>query len=85
MFILYSFTVNCNEDVIYSIRYFNCTGEDQSNHHPFHAQSFIANNELKLIENIYRKFHNQNLFDFDLSEELLTDSQILHNLFNKAR
>lgn len=67
------------------LRYFNCTGEDQLNKLTFDEQSFIANNELKLIGSTTKAYHKQELFGLDLSEDVLTDPQLLQNLLAKAR
>lgn len=73
------------EEICRNLRYLNCTGEDHLNKHTFHAQGFIANDEIKLIECNSRKFHNQKLFDLELSEDVLTDPAILQQLIGKAR
>lgn len=80
-----AFPVNCDEDINQNVRFLNCTGEDQLTKHTFHAQSFIANDEIKLIESNLRKFHNQKLFDLEFSEDVLTDPALLQSLLGKAR
>lgn len=67
------------------VRYFNCSGEDQLNKHTFDENSFISNNELKLIGSTSKQFFKQELFGFDLSEDVLSDPQTLQNLLAKAR
>lgn len=67
------------------LRYFNCTGEDQLHKLTFDEQSFIANNELKLIGSTSKAYYKQELFGLDLSEDVLTDPQLLQNLLAKAR
>lgn len=74
-----------DEDISNALRELNCSGEDQLSNQTFHEKSFIMNDELKLIENRTRQLHNHNLFDTDLSAELLSDSEILNVLINKAR
>lgn len=77
--------MNCDEDISQNIRFLHCTGEDHLNRHAFHEQSFIANDEIKLIESNLKKFHNQKLFDLELSEDVLSDPTILQSLLGKAR
>lgn len=67
------------------LRELNCTGEDQLNNHSFHDKSFIMNNELRLINNRARQFHNQKLFEMDVAPEVLADADILNMMINKAR
>lgn len=67
------------------LRELNCTGEDQLTNQSFHDKSFIMNNELKLIENRTRKFHNQKLFGMDVAPEVVADIDMLNMLINKAR
>lgn len=69
----------------YDPRELHCCGEDQLNKHTFHEKSFIRNNEVRLIENRSRQFHNHKLFDMDISPELMSDTDMLNNLINKAR
>lgn len=76
---------NDNENISVVLRELNCTGEDQLNNQSFHEKSFIMNNELKLIENRVRPFHNQKLFEMDVATEVVADSDILNMLINKAR
>lgn len=77
--------MNCDETINQNVRFLNCTGEDQLTKHSFHANGFIANDEIKLIESNLRKFHNQKLFDLEISEDVLTDPTVLQNLLGKAR
>lgn len=79
------FSVNCDEDISQNVRFLNCTGDDQLTRHTFHANSFIANDEIKLIESNLKKFHNQKLFDLEFSEDVLTDPTLLQSLLGKAR
>lgn len=84
-FRLIYFAVSCDEDVSHNLRYLNCTGDDHPTRHSFHTHSFIANDEIKLIESNGKKFHHQKLFDLDFSENVLTDSTVLQSLLGKAR
>lgn len=77
--------VNYDEDISQNVRFLNCTGDDQLTKHTFHGQGFIANDEIKLIESNFKKFHNQKLFDLEFSEDVLTDPAILQDLLGKAR
>lgn len=79
------FAVNCEEATSQNVRFLNCMGEDQLTKHTFHAQSFIANDEIKLIESNLKKFHNQKLFEFDISEDVLSDPTVLQTMLGKAR
>lgn len=79
------FSVNCEENISQNVRYLNCTGEDLLNKHAFHTHSFIANDEIKLIESNLKKFHNQKLFDLEFSEDVLTDPTLIQSLLGKAR
>lgn len=79
------FLVNCDEDISQNVRFLHCTGEDNLNKHTFHAHSFIANDEIRLIESNLKKFHNQKLFDLELAEDVLSDPTILQSLLGKAR
>lgn len=47
--------------------------------------SFIANDEIKLIESNLKKYRGQKLFDLEFSENVLTDPAILQSLLGKAR
>lgn len=78
-------SVNCEEDISQNVRYLHCIGEDQPNKHSFHTQSFILNDEIKLIESNLKKFHNQKLFDLEFSEDVLTEPALLQSLLGKAR
>lgn len=78
-------SVNCEEDISQNVRYLHCIGEDQPNKHSFHTQSFILNDEIKLIESNLKKFHNQKLFDLEFSEDVLTEPVLLQSLLGKAR
>ena len=84
-FILLFSSVNSDEDISHSLRYLNCMGEDQVARHSFHTHSFIANDEIKLIESNLKKFHSQKLFDLEFSENVLTDPTVLQSLLGKAR
>lgn len=77
--------MNSEEEISQNLRYLICTGEDHVNSHTFHTHSFIANDEIKLIESNSKKFHNQKLFDLEFSENVLTDPTILQSLLGKAR
>lgn len=77
--------MNSDEDISHNLRYLNCTGEDHASRHSFHVHSFIANDEIKLIESHLKKFHNQKLFDLEFSENVLTDPAVLQSLLGKAR
>lgn len=77
--------VNYEEDISQNVRYLNCTGEDQLARHTFHAQSFIENDEIKMVESHLKKFHNQKLFDLEYSEDVLMEPALLQSLLGKAR
>lgn len=67
------------------VRYLNCSGEDQMYKLTFDEQSFLANNELKLIGSSSKTYYKQELFGLNLSEDVLSDPQTLQNLLAKAR
>lgn len=85
MYFVFICLVNCDEDISQNVRYLNCMGEDQLERLTFHGQSFIANDEIKLIESNLKRFHHQKLFDLDFSEDVLTQPDILKSLLGKAR
>lgn len=67
------------------LRYFNCLGEDVINKNSFHPESFIECGEIGSIVNENSEFYGLILFNLNISDDVLIDSQMLQDLVNKAR
>lgn len=74
------------QDIDYKILFLNCIGEDSFKKLSFHEDSFIRCFDVQTISNgAQKRFINQPMFELNLSEDVLTDANVLQMLLSKAR